>query len=68
MTLEHKILALIDQGVRTEDGISALLDGEPVAEAIAQAIYGILVIEAYPTLSLTDHGLDRLNSLDGGAA
>ena len=68
MTTEHKILALIDRGVRSEDVIAALLDDEPVADEVAQALYAVTVTEdASLTLHLSARGLDRLNALDKAA-
>ncbi len=63
MTTEHKILTLIDRGVRSESDIAPLFDG--AAHEISMALYSCTIAEDVGLwLSLTDRGVDRLNELD----
>jgi hypothetical protein len=65
MTLEHKILTLIDRGVRDEADILAILDLHPcVSGALTLAICGDLIEDVRGCMSMRPKGLERLNLLD----
>ena len=68
MTLEHKILMLIDRGVTSASDISEILERAPDT---MNTLLGLLgnerVVEVQGRrdfLALTSKGLDRLNAID----
>ena len=64
MTLEHKILTLIDRGVTSAEDIDRTLGG--IGVSIPQLIVRGLVGCGAGICCLTGRGVDRLNELDEG--
>ena len=69
MTLEHKILMLIDRGVRSADDLGAVLGEEPGVDNLMWSLIWRDIIQWWGSnfdhFGLTSAGLGRLNKLDG---
>ena len=65
MTVEHKILHLVDRGLVNRKDLTALVGPKANREGLRMHDAGLLQFAKPPWLTLTKLGVERLNELDG---